>query len=316
MDNICTFRCPSGIRLIGDDVERFRTDGSVERSAGIIPARLQYETMPYWENAFVPRLPWQAPADSEFDELLGCITDIQPGRWIQVITVPDEIVNLFAPARAGSTSATDCKLKQYARSGECQDHIRRTVDYLQTLTWPDLPKLERASVFFKSPGLPTTTPRESPELLGLHIDSVYIGVPLQERKYSPGRICINLGLNDRYLLFVSLDVGQIQQVLTDNHIDFIEPMGQSTHNFRRAFMTNFAHVPVIKLRIRPGEAYLAPVENMIHDGCTVGQKSFDVQFSACGHFRPAVKSIDPASRNVLSEKLRNTDVARPLMIPK
>ena len=313
MDNISCSGFPSNIRLIGDDVERFRTDGSVECSSGVIPARLQYKISQYGAGAFVPRLPWRTPNDPQFDKLLSPTDDVRPGLWIQIIRVPDEIFGLFEPARSASTSATDDRLKQYTRSGECQEHIRRTVDYVRTLTWPELTKLERAGVFFKRPGLPTTTPRDSSELLGLHIDTVYVGVPLQQRKYSPRRICINLGLNDRCLLFLTLGVDQIQQILADNGIDYIEPTGQSTYDFRRAFMANFPHTPVIKVRIRPGEAYLAPTENMIHDGCTVGQRSFDVQFSVCGHFRPMVKSINPASRALLSERLRNTDVAMPLL---
>ncbi len=305
-----------GIQLIGDDIERLRGDGTIELSSGIVPAKSQYSSFPYWTGAFVPKLPWRRPADDELDLLLGPVETAQPGRWIQVITIPEEVVGLFEDARAASKNSTDHKLREYTAGPECREGILRTVEYVRSLTWPEQPSIDRASVFFKAPGLPTTTPRNYPELLGLHIDSAYQDVPFEERDYVPVRISINLGLNDRFLLFVSASMGQIRQMLADRNFKYAMQSSIATHEFRTVFMSNFPDFPVVKVRIRPGEAYVAPTENIIHDGCTIGQTHFDVQFSACGHFRPQCKSIDAASAAFLSARLRKDQRAFPLQSKK
>ncbi len=301
-----------GIQLIGDGIDRLRNEKAIELSSGIVPARFQYDSFPYWAGAFVPKLPWRAPSNSELDLLLGSPETAQPGKWIQVIRVPDEIIGLFEGARTASKHPTDQKLREYTAGPECREAVRKAVDYACTLTWPEHPKIDRASVFFKAPGLPTTTPRNYPELLGLHIDSVFEGVSFAERSYTPVRISINLGLNDRFLLFVSASMGQIHQMLADRKLQYRMPSPMATHEFRTVFMSNFPDVPVVKVRIRPGEAYLAPTENLIHDGCTVGQTHFDVQFSACGHFRPQCGSMNDDVAAFLSARLLKNERAAPL----
>jgi hypothetical protein len=314
MDSAIRFKY--GIRLIGDDVDRFINDGSIELSAGIIPAKSQHASLGYWENAFVPKLPWRAPTTAELDLLLGPAKAMQHGQWVQILKVPEKVFNLFEGARIASQYPTDQKLREYTASIECHDAIRRTAEYASTLAWPEHRKIDRASVFFKATGLPTTTPRKYPELLGLHIDTAYKQVPFNERKYAPGRISINLGLCDRFLLFINICTEQMHQMLAEQNIAYHDDIPSSTHEFRKAFMSVFSDYSVVKVRVRPGEGYIAPTENMIHDGSTVGQTCFDVQFSACGHFRPLSSSIDDTQAALLSSWLRKDEIASPLQFQR
>lgn len=303
------------IRLIGDDVERFKCDDSIELSAGIIQAKEQYPSFGYWENAFVPKLPWRKPALHEFTRLLGSVKEVESGRWIQIVKFPAGLFELFEGARTASRECTDQKLRMYVDSTECRTAIEKTVDHIRMLTWPEHRRIERAAALFKVAGLPTTTPRNYPELLGLHIDTAYKQVPFDERKYAPGRLSINVGLDDRFLLFVNLSVEQIQQALADRNVSYHDDPPHATHQFRTAFMACFPEYPVIKVRVRPGEGYIAPTENMIHDGCTVEQEHFDVQFSACGHFQPQCIQTESVSE-ALCSCLRKNEVAAPLLISR
>lgn len=307
------FSLASGIRLIGDDVQRFRTDGSIEFSAGIISARAQYRSLHYWDRAFVPKLPWRRPSDSELDLVLGSAGAAEPGKWIQLIKIEKDVLRAFAGATAASRCPTDLFLRKYKAGAECREAIAKTVEFARTLTWPEHPNVDRAGVFFKAPGLPTTTPSKYPELLGIHIDSAYKQIPLGERKHAPGRISINLGPDDRFLLFVPVGVDQIQEMLRAKQIQYPAEHESMTHEFRTAFMSHFPDFPVVKVRVRSGEAYIAPTENMIHDGCTLGQNCFDVQFSACGHFRPQSSLSGPSSMELLSSGLRRDAKAAPLL---
>jgi hypothetical protein len=304
----------SGIRIIGDDVARFRTDDAIELSVGIIPAKAQYGSLGYWENAFVPKLPWRKPSARELDLLLGSIKGVGPGNWIQIVKFPAEIYGLFEGARTASRERSDQKLREYVTRSECREAIKKTIGHAGTLTWPEHGQVERGAVFFKAAGLPTTTPRNYPELLGLHIDTAYKNVPFAERKYAPGRLSLNLGLDDRFLLFVNIGVEQIQRALADRNISCRDEQANATHQFRAAFMSAFPEYPVVKVRVCPGEGYIAPTENMIHDGCTIGQTHFDVQFSACGHFQPQCSLVGSVCESWCS-RLKKNEVASPLRLP-
>jgi hypothetical protein len=54
----------------------------------------------------------------------------------------------------------------------------------------------------------------------------------------------------------------------------------------QSFLLSHPHLPVYRLAIRPGEAYIAPIEVMPHDSSTYGMHVDDVSLSAVGHFDP------------------------------
>jgi hypothetical protein len=51
-------------------------------------------------------------------------------------------------------------------------------------------------------------------------------------------------------------------------------------------MEKYPEIPIVRCRLRPGEAYIAPTENLVHDGSSVGQGDIDRQFTIRGHIRP------------------------------
>jgi hypothetical protein len=52
----------------------------------------------------------------------------------------------------------------------------------------------------------------------------------------------------------------------------------------RDFMRAFPSYPAVRLRIRPGEAYIAPTENIAHDGSTIGMDAMDITLTVIGRF--------------------------------
>ena len=51
-------------------------------------------------------------------------------------------------------------------------------------------------------------------------------------------------------------------------------------------MSHFGSYPVVRVRLDPGEGYMAPTENLIHDATTSSPDALDVQFRVCGRFWP------------------------------
>ena len=120
--------------------------------------------------------------------------------------------------------------------------------------------------------------------IGLHIDDLD-GLPIERREESTTRLCVNLGLNARYLLFINVSTLLIAAMLAG------DATGGSFIHLRstpliHAFLKAFPEYPVTRLEVRPGEAYIAPTENMIHDGSTLGMSGMDHQVTLRGIIDP------------------------------
>jgi hypothetical protein len=97
--------------------------------------------------------------------------------------------------------------------------------------------------------------------LGLHVDG-WDGTPLRQRHLARVRLCVNLGHRNRSFLFLPYDVATVVDYLESNG-----GIGDGT-NIGARFCADFPDVPVFELVIPPGCAYLAPTDNLIHDGCS------------------------------------------------
>lgn len=53
------------------------------------------------------------------------------------------------------------------------------------------------------------------------------------------------------------------------------------------FMKRWPEYPAIRLRVDPGEAYILPTDNLVHDASTEGNLYPDITLTYLGLFRPA-----------------------------
>ena len=98
--------------------------------------------------------------------------------------------------------------------------------------------------------------------IGIHLDS-WDNAPISKRANSTNRICINLGSSNRYFFFSPYSIGRINQ-----HIKLNKQLNIS--EFLNIAFKVISKSPLIGIKVRPGEAYIAPTENIFHDGSTWG----------------------------------------------
>jgi hypothetical protein len=135
------------------------------------------------------------------------------------------------------------------------------------------------------PGFHTVTfDAGAQRFIGLHIDDLD-ALPLARREDSTSRVCVNLGEEARYLLFVNLGTARMAQMVS-GRADGGEALGLRSTPLIHAFLESFPRYPVVRLAVFPGEAYVAPTENMIHDGSTLGMAAEDQQVTLRGRFEP------------------------------
>ena len=124
--------------------------------------------------------------------------------------------------------------------------------------------------------LSTTIDRSDGLRIGLHIDR-WERRPLGTLASARNRVCLNLGPGSRYLVFAARDLQEIATRYNLTSRDFF------TTRHAQTYLREHPEVPVFRLRIEPGEAYIAPTESLIHDG----QASNSTGQWACtifGHF--------------------------------
>ncbi len=124
------------------------------------------------------------------------------------------------------------------------------------------------------------------EFVGLHLDS-WDCLPLDRRHDAQNRICVNLGRHPRALQFVPLPIAEVSRRLRamETRIDG-DPVSA-----RPAIVERYLHrcqdQPVLRVRLAPGQAYIAPTENLVHDGCLL-KDGQDVTYVYRGRLVPQV----------------------------
>lgn len=108
----------------------------------------------------------------------------------------------------------------------------------------------------------TTTDTRTMRRLGIHLDN-FDRMPLERRHESRRRIGINLGPGPRYLVLATQDIKGLARLTAlierDPHTDQV-----------RQYVARGGQLTCIRIRLEPGEGYLAPTELIPHDGSTWG----------------------------------------------
>jgi hypothetical protein len=226
-------------------------------------------------GAFLPRKPWRQPTEWERERLWqnSQITDVD---FVGVFKVPTELlVGLLNNVDAGH----GCAPWQLEA-----DRVKQFVDPLVAFLcdrfgYRDEPIVHGIAVH--EPGLETVTfDTVNRKFLGLHLDS-WDRRPLEIRAQSLNRICINIGTEPRHFLFLNLSLIEMARIL--------EQRGEKNryvnlNSLGPAFMSQLPGYPIVRVRISPGEAYIAPTDNIIHDGSTVDSCGPSVSLTVRGWF--------------------------------
>ena len=145
--------------------------------------------------------------------------------------------------------------------------------------------IETSVVYRSAPGLATVTKverglAERETYVGLHLDS-WEGVSLRSRSSVRNRLSVNLGHGSRYLLFVNLTLAEMMRALG---LDDAEDVHDVTLFSGHRFMRTFPRYPVTRVEVLPGEAYICPTGNLVHDGASGAD--VDVALHLLGFFTP------------------------------
>ncbi|MEC3953926.1 hypothetical protein VMT65_12895 [Nocardia sp. CDC153] len=262
-----------------------RSGTRVRLSSGTEPAAATPHAATYADGAVVPRGPWRPPSCHEHGILYGTPKPgVLSGDWIAIVAVPDSVLDGFAPLRADAAAGNERALDASINGPAGRLAFVEAIRWATTRTDPTRPGVESPMVYGILPtGAATMTTGSHGRRVGLHVDSWY-NAPLKDRAAAPNRLSINLGDHDRYLLCVNTPLPVMAEALREHGIT--AGATHPSYGLGMRFLAEFPHYPVTRITVHPGEAYLAPTENMLHDGYAEPHGQIDLQFSCRGRFPP------------------------------
>jgi hypothetical protein len=252
----------------------------VEAAAGRTVGSLAYRP-----GALVPVSAWRHASVAELATLMTKDEAAPVGNTIDVLPAPAGLLAAFRASGFGAgRSLTQCEAALLEPI--YQNTLHDALPWLEdVITSAD--GLQLLGTCVQPGNLYSTTTHVDPDGLesfsGLHVDNWDKLVPGQRHR-ARRQMSINLGAHDRFLVFVATSVDALARTIQGDR----GYIGYATALFDLAPETT-----IFKVRIRPGEMYLAPTDNLIHDGTTAGSSGPDVTLNLRGSFRGSLIASRP-----------------------
>jgi hypothetical protein len=210
---------------------------------------------PYEGGALVPSSPWTCLEPREIDVIAQDKIDLaQP--HVVCMTFPE----LSAKAESG-VFFQDWRLSGTLSDAHSADIFSAISEHCQVFGSVQAMTLSRDEGEWETTTIEGTTGLR----VGLHVDN-WDRIPIGSRQTATNRICLNLGPRDRYFLFLPLafdNVAEIVERSSPRKMEHLHPT-----SIARTFMQQFPKFPIFRMRLAPGDAYIASTENLVHDGST------------------------------------------------
>jgi uncharacterized protein len=263
---------------------QYKDNHTIMINSGIQPAQNTPHTT-YTPNAILPNQDWRPASPAELDNL-HLNTPFQSESDIACLDLPPELQQEIAQFKLDQCSSY-AEIQQVERSPRFETFIQNTLTpYFKSLSFAFPESTTISTLSYEPAGLTTVSHNpQTQQYNGLHIDDWDRAItPLKQ--FTRNRICINLGPSPRHFYIVNLTAQHCkkQGLLTE---DEHQRINQDHREFLRLYSQNFQHYPVIKLKVNPLQAYIAPTDTIIHDGSSLECDRFDLSIMSLGYFKPS-----------------------------
>lgn len=238
---------------------------------------------PYDPEARLARGPWRPLSDEELKRYSVGGTGAR-GRTVWLVDLGSLGAELISELRAlgfHRVWSTD-EANALNRSIQAQVVVGRIATAVQPFELE--PERNLSRVVAHPPGLEGVTAHHDEGIYsGLHVDS-FDNAPLTGRDLSQNRLALNVGTQDRYLLFLDRTVREMSDEISPEKEELKSVTSKAVTSLGREWMKAHPDRPVVRLRVKPGQAYIAPTENIVHDASSEGQTHMDLSVVLRGKY--------------------------------
>jgi hypothetical protein len=162
------------------------------------------------------------------------------------------------------------------------DDMQRVVDEIFAATLPDKniridPPIGWSGYAQNPNGLVSTTLGPDERYFGLHYDD-FEGRELTTRDHARNRICINVGTSARGFSFWPIPMSKALETLKEADLSPTSSREVASLATARNYVKE-----LITIILHPGEFYVAPTENVLHDGNTICSTADDFALTIRGN---------------------------------
>jgi hypothetical protein len=247
------------------------SDGIACVSADVVRGRA------YRTPAFAPRAPWRIPTSAE-QETIAPRAEARGTTFVGVVKIAEASLRAVHALGLG----TDMPPAECHRIVHSDAAVEATSACLADLAEyvSDPRTLGALGYVVGEPGLPTVT--MDPVLrAGLHVDNWDEACARADTR---NRLHLNLGREPRHYLYINVPLDDALASLPEELCEEVRRAGGGRKQLGNLFLETSLDYPVVRVRIDPGEAYIAPSDDIVHDGDTTGKVLPDVNYAVLGHF--------------------------------
>ncbi len=226
----------------------------------------------YVADARVPLPDWY-PATQEELSALWSATAPPAHRGVGIVRLlSPQMIRLFENRDDVFQRADDSDTLKHPLIGLLLDIIRNAGILTR--------QVHSARVGRDDPGLITMTRAVDQDArVGMHFD-MWDRLAVDDLESGSNRVSVNLGPSDRYFIFLNQTAAGMAAILNRENV----PFRHDVNSIGVAFMSAFPDYPIVRVRLRPGDAYIAPTENLLHDGNSSDVVDINHYLSVRGRF--------------------------------
>lgn len=139
---------------------------------------------------------------------------------------------------------------------------------------------------FHPGGLASTTIGPENRYLGFHFDD-FEGREIEGRELLRQRICVNLGQARRGFSFWPIAMREVLDAIRGSALDMSRSSEVTAAAFRKGLIQE-----IVTVSMEPGEFYVAPTENILHDGNTRETEHVDISFTVRANVEIRARSLN------------------------
>lgn len=231
---------------------------------------------------YFPNKIWTEIDDNQFKSLIPTAKSVYlPGRDIQLFSIPQKLKEIIKKYNLDKINDS-CDLEKFKLTDECTEILKIIDDFTFKNYLIKTDNFYRVGVFTGLPNLESVSFYDNENTyVGMHVDNWDL-LSIKNRLNSRNLFCINLGKEPRHFIYCNLSLLNIVKTLYKSNyqeiIDTLEP-DEVVLNF----LKNYPNYPLYRFTMYPFDCYIAPIQNIIHEGSTLNSKELDLYYMSLGY---------------------------------